>query len=123
MTLSAAEALRPRRNWQAIVTVAILLIVGFLVVLPMVFLIEESLNVGDPMAFPPEAYGLKNYFAIFEEDINVLWNTLIILVIQVPIMIALATLLAVAEHGGFATFQNSVFNLRYGLAAEALAEP
>src|ERR1044072_6783312 len=74
LTLSAAEILRPRRNWQAIVTVAILLIVGFLVVLPMVFLIEESLNIGDPMAFPPEAYGLKNYIAIFNEDINVLWN-------------------------------------------------
>jgi len=94
LTLSAADALRPRRNWQAIVTVAILLVVGFLVILPMVFLIEESLNVGDPMAFPPQAYGLKNYFAIFEEDINVLWNTLIIAVMATIMAIMIGFTLA-----------------------------
>ena len=94
MTLSAADALRPRRNWQAIVTVAILLVVGFLVVLPMVFLIEESLNVGDPLAFPPEAYGIKNYLAIFEEDINVLWNTLIIAVMATVMAIVIGFTLA-----------------------------
>lgn len=94
MTLSAADALRPRRNWQAIVTIAILLVVGFLVILPMVFLVEESLNVGDPMAFPPEAYGLANYFAIFDEDINVLWNTLIIAVMATIMAIVIGFTLA-----------------------------
>jgi iron(III) transport system permease protein len=94
LTLSAADVLRPRRNWQAIVTVAILLVVGFLVVLPMVFLVEESLNVGDPMAFPPESYGLKNYFAIFEEDINVLWNTVIIAVMATVMAILIGFTLA-----------------------------
>lgn len=94
MTLSAADALRPRRNWQAIVTVAILLVVGFLVILPMVFLIEESLNVGDPMAFPPQAYGIKNYLAIFEEDINVLWNTVIIAVMATVMAIVIGFTLA-----------------------------
>jgi iron(III) transport system permease protein len=94
LTLSAADALRPRRNWQAIVTVAILLVVGFLVILPMVFLIEESLNVGDPMAFPPQAYGLKNYIAIFDEDINVLWNTLIIAVMATVMAILIGFTLA-----------------------------
>lgn len=34
---------------------------------------------------------------------------------------ALATLIAVAEHGQIAAFRNSLYNLRYGLAAEALA--
>ncbi len=33
---------------------------------------------------------------------------------------ALATLVALAECGGFDAFRNSLFNLRYGLAAEAL---
>ncbi|MBL6617309.1 MAG: iron ABC transporter permease [Reyranella sp.] len=94
MTLSAADALRPRRNWQAIVTVAILLVVGFLVILPMVFLIEESLNVGDPMAFPPQAYGIKNYLAIFEEDINVLWNTVIIAIMATVMAILIGFTLA-----------------------------
>jgi exopolyphosphatase/guanosine-5'-triphosphate,3'-diphosphate pyrophosphatase len=33
---------------------------------------------------------------------------------------ALATLIAIAETGGFDAYQHSVYNLRYGLAAEAL---
>jgi exopolyphosphatase/guanosine-5'-triphosphate,3'-diphosphate pyrophosphatase len=33
---------------------------------------------------------------------------------------ALATLIAIAEHGGFTAYQHSFYNLRYGLAAEAL---
>ena len=68
MTLLSGEALRPRRNWQAIITVVVVLAVGFLVILPMVFLVEESLNTGDPLAFPPVEFGIGNYFAIFEED-------------------------------------------------------
>ena len=34
---------------------------------------------------------------------------------------ALATLIAIAERGRFTSFRHSFFNLRYGLAAEALA--
>ena len=33
---------------------------------------------------------------------------------------ALATLIAIAEHGGFNAYQHSFYNLRFGLAAEAL---
>jgi iron(III) transport system permease protein len=88
------EARRSRLGLQAVVTVAILLVVGFLVILPMVFLVEASLNVGDPMAFPPEAYGLANYFAIFEEDIRVLWNTLIIAVMATVMAILIGFALA-----------------------------
>jgi exopolyphosphatase / guanosine-5'-triphosphate,3'-diphosphate pyrophosphatase len=33
---------------------------------------------------------------------------------------ALATFIALAELGGFASFQNSLYNLRYGIAAQAL---
>ena len=33
---------------------------------------------------------------------------------------ALATLIAIAELGGLTAFRNSLYNLRYGLAAEAL---
>jgi exopolyphosphatase / guanosine-5'-triphosphate,3'-diphosphate pyrophosphatase len=35
--------------------------------------------------------------------------------------VALATLIAVADLGGFSTYQHSVYNLRYGIAAELLA--
>jgi iron(III) transport system permease protein len=83
-----------RRHWQAIVTVAVVLVVSFLVLLPIVFLVEESLNTGDPMAFPPLEYGLKNYVAIFDEDINVLWNTVIIAVMATVMAILIGFSLA-----------------------------
>jgi iron(III) transport system permease protein len=94
LALLTAEALRPRRNWQAIITLVILLVVGFLVILPMVFLVGESLNIGDPMSFPPEAYGIKNYLAILEEDINVLVNTVIIAVMATVMAILIGFTLA-----------------------------
>jgi iron(III) transport system permease protein len=72
--------LRQRGNLQGVITLAVLLAVGFLVLLPVVFLVEESLNTGDPMAFPPQQYGLANYVAMFEEDLQVITNTVIIAV-------------------------------------------
>lgn len=94
MTLQSAEGWRPRWNWQAIITAVVLVAVGFLVILPMVFLVEESLNVGDPMAFPPQAYGIANYIAIFDEDIRVLWNTLIIAVMATVMAVVIGFVLA-----------------------------
>jgi len=73
--------LRPRVNWQALVTLVVLLAVGFLVLLPVAFLVEESLNTGDPMAFPPQQYGITNFVAMFEEDFQVLTNTVVIAVL------------------------------------------
>jgi iron(III) transport system permease protein len=85
---------RPRRNWQAIVTIVVVLVVSFLVILPLVFLVEESLNTGDPMAFPPAEYGIANYFAIFDEDINVLVNTVYIAVMATVMAILIGFTLA-----------------------------
>jgi iron(III) transport system permease protein len=73
-------ALRPRFTWQGLITLAVLVVVAFLVLLPVVFLVEESLNIGDPMAFPPQEYGLANYVAMFEEDLQVIINTVVIAV-------------------------------------------
>src|SRR6185312_14328867 len=94
LTLQSAEVLRPRWNWQAIITLVVVLGVGFLVILPLVFLVEESLNTGDPMSFPPQAYGIANYVAIFDEDINVLFNTLIIAVMATIMAILIGFTLA-----------------------------
>ncbi|MGZ5910436.1 MAG: hypothetical protein ACXWLB_11225, partial [Reyranella sp.] len=94
MASLTAEDLKPRRNWQALVTLAILVIVSFLVLLPVVFLVQESLNTGDPMAFPPEAYGIANYLAILEEDVNVLVNTVIIAVMATVMAIVIGFTLA-----------------------------
>jgi len=94
LALIPTGALRPRFNWQPVVTGVVVLLVAFLVILPLVFLVEESLNTGDPMAFPPEQYGIANYVAIFDEDINVLFNTLIIAVMATIMAILIGFTLA-----------------------------
>jgi iron(III) transport system permease protein len=94
LAAKATELLRPRFNWQALITLAVLLIVGFLVVLPVVFLVEESLNTGDPMAFPPQQYGIANYVAMFEEDLQVLINTVVIAVAATVMAILIGFTLA-----------------------------
>src|SRR5215471_13980479 len=86
--------IKPRRNWQAIITIGVVLVVSFLVILPLVFLVEESLNVGDPLAFPPVERGFANYFAIFDEDINVLVNTAVIAVMATVMAILIGFTLA-----------------------------
>ena len=84
----------PRFNWQPVVSAAVIVVVAFLVLLPLVFLVEESLNVGDPMAFPPQEYGFRNFVAIFDEDINVLFNTVIIAVVATIMAILIGFTLA-----------------------------
>jgi iron(III) transport system permease protein len=86
--------IKPKLNWQAIISVAVMLVVAFLVILPMVFLVEESLNVGDPMAFPPQEFGIKNYIAMFDEDFNVLVNTVVIALMATVMAILIGFTLA-----------------------------
>ena len=86
--------MRPRFTWQAPITLVVLLAVGFLVLLPVVFLVEESLNTGDPMAFPPQQYGIANYIAMFDEDLQVLTNTVIIAVAATVMAILIGFTLA-----------------------------
>ena len=50
-------AITPRQ----IVMPLVVLLCGALVLYPIGFLINASLNVGDPSAFPPEEYGLDNF--------------------------------------------------------------
>jgi len=94
LSVVTSGVLRPRFNWQALVTLAILVIVSFLVLLPVVFLVQESLNTGDPMAFPPEQYGIGNYIAMFDEDLHVLTNTVIIAVMATVMAILIGFTLA-----------------------------
>ena len=64
----------------------LLLIVGALVMYPLVFLVVESFNIGDPQIFPPEEWGIDNYLRLMEEP-RVIGNTLLVA--------AIATVLAV----------------------------
>ena len=75
-------------------TLAVLLVVGFLVLLPLTFLVGESFNTGDALAFPPEEYGIGNYLAIFEEDLHVLTNTVAIAVMATAMAIVIGFTLA-----------------------------
>ncbi|MGH7042666.1 MAG: ABC transporter permease [Acetobacteraceae bacterium] len=66
-TLDRLPAAAPRtRQWDArtLLTPLTLLVCGALVAYPVVFLVIESLNVGDPEQFPPQRFGLGNYGAI-----------------------------------------------------------
>jgi len=90
----ARRVSRPRFNWQIGVTLTVLVIVSFLVLLPMVFLVGESLNTGDPMAFPPTEFGIENYIAMFDEDLHVLTNTVIIAVMATVMAILIGFTLA-----------------------------
>ncbi len=89
-----SSVLKPKLNWQAIISIVVMLVVAFLVVLPLVFLVEESLNTGDPMAFPPQEYGIKNYIAMFDEDFNVLVNTVVIALMATVMAILIGFTLA-----------------------------
>ena len=52
---------------RQIVMPLVVLLCGALVLYPIGFLINESLNVGDPSTFPPEAYGLDNYTNLIDD--------------------------------------------------------
>jgi iron(III) transport system permease protein len=69
-----------------LVTPLVVLTCGSLVLYPVVFLVTESFNVGDPGQFPPELLGLGNYSNLYE-DARILGNT--------ALVACLATILAV----------------------------
>ena len=64
-------------NLRQIVMPLVVLICGALVLYPIGFLIDESLNVGDPSVFPPEEYGFDN-FANLIDDYHILANTALV---------------------------------------------
>jgi iron(III) transport system permease protein len=66
-------AIAPRQ----IVMPLIVLLCGALVIYPIGFLINESLNVGDPSTFPPEEYGFDTYTNL-PDDYRALANTLLV---------------------------------------------
>ena len=63
-----------RPSSQGIVTLAILVFCGGLVIYPLIYLVAESLNTGEPDVFPPTEYGTGNYVDLID-DWHVLANT------------------------------------------------
>src|ERR1700674_5283808 len=96
---SSATRGRWRRLWaratsvEGITTLVVILGCAALVLYPVVFLIEESLNVGDPENFPAQEFGLANYAAVLE-DVHVLRDTAIIAVIATVMAVLFGFVLA-----------------------------
>ena len=67
--------MKHRFGWQIPISLGIILVVGFLVLLPVLFLFEKAFNVGDPMSFPATKHGTDNLFSLFTEDFDIILNT------------------------------------------------
>jgi iron(III) transport system permease protein len=55
----------------------VLLLCAALVIYPVVFIVAESINIGEAGVFPPPEFGLRN-FAAMSEDMDVIANTLLV---------------------------------------------
>ena len=71
-----------------------MLVVSFLVILPLVFLVEESLNTGDPMAFPPVEFGIATTSRSSTRTSTSSGNTVIIAVMATVMAILIGFTLA-----------------------------
>lgn len=71
----------------------LVLICGGLIVYPVIFLVLESLNVGDPEVFPPAAFGFANYTGLVQEA-HVLANTALVAGLATAMAVAAGFLLA-----------------------------
>jgi iron(III) transport system permease protein len=78
---------------QAVATAAVLVFCAGLVIYPLVYLVAESLNVGESDIFPPTAYGVANYFDLID-DWHVLANTAFVACIATVMAVAIGFLAA-----------------------------
>ena len=86
--------LKYRLSWQAPVTLLLILGVGFLVLLPVLFLVEKAFNVGDPMSFPANAHGTDNLLSLFTEDFDIILNTVYVALMATVMAILIGFTLA-----------------------------
>lgn len=71
----------------------VLLPCAALVLYPVVFIIAESLNIGEPGVFPPDEISLHN-FAAMADDLNIIGNTLLVAGVATVIAVAIGFVLA-----------------------------
>ena len=90
---------RLRRLWESLATVqgatsAVVLIgCGTLVLYPLIFLVLESFNTGDPVIFPPTRLGLGNYLDLFNE-LAIMRNTALVASLATAMAVSFGFLLA-----------------------------
>jgi iron(III) transport system permease protein len=89
-----ARAVRPRSGpLQSLITGAVLVVCGVLVLYPVIFLVEESLNTGEAESFPPDRIGLGNYAHLLE-DVHVFGNTLLVASLATAMAVVIGFVLA-----------------------------
>ncbi|MGE0257871.1 MAG: ABC transporter permease [Alphaproteobacteria bacterium] len=92
-----APGYRARPHWvpssQGIVSAAVVLVCGTLVLYPMVYLVILSINTGDPLTFPPETYGIEHYQDLFDSW-KVIANTAFVACIATVLAIVIGFLAA-----------------------------
>ncbi len=91
--LGTRRRVRGLPSSQALVTAAILVLCAILVIYPLLFLVAESLNVGDPETFPPADWGTGN-FADLVDDWHVLANTAFVACCATVLAVAIGFLAA-----------------------------
>lgn len=84
---------RRRFGTQSLVMLTIIAICTVLVIVPVLFLLLESLNVGDPQTFPPTDWGFANYQSL-ALDLRIITNTLKVAVVATAVAITIGFLLA-----------------------------
>jgi iron(III) transport system permease protein len=93
----AAYGAPVRPQWlpssQVVVTAATLVFCGGLVIYPLVYLVAESLNLGEPDVFPPGEYGFGNYTNLID-DWHVIANTAFVACFATVMAIAIGFLAA-----------------------------
>jgi iron(III) transport system permease protein len=83
----------PRVSIASLLMLLVLGLCAALVLYPVVFIVAESFNAGEPGVFPPEAVGLRNFAAI-SEDVDVLANTLLVAGVATVIAVTIGFVLA-----------------------------
>jgi iron(III) transport system permease protein len=78
---------------QSLVTLLAIAGCGALVLYPVLFLLEESLNVGDPEDFPAQEFGLGNFLGL-RDDLQVLGDTALIAVMATAMAVLFGFVLA-----------------------------
>lgn len=84
---------RPTAGLAGLLMTLVLLACAALVVYPVVFIVAEAINTGEPGAFPPGEIGLHN-FAALSEDVGILGNTLLVAGAATVMAVAIGCLLA-----------------------------
>jgi iron(III) transport system permease protein len=67
----------PRPSVGGMLMLAVLLVCAALVIYPVVFIVAEAINTGEPGVFPPGEFSLHN-FAVIADDVGVIGNTLLV---------------------------------------------